>query len=284
MNASTEYLGRPQRPMIVNLSDKLFWTSIIIICGVYCLLILMLVIGDIVYMVQSSQPAVAEAGSGAWLFENPIVQALREVEIRNSIILSMISCTLSAFISIGIAIPIGYIMCRAKIPGISLIDAILDIPIVLPPLVVGLSLLILFQFNFFTMQLGDILPFETAWDDYSLNSLVVYQVPSVILAQFVVAAAFSIRTMKAAFQQVDKRREEVALTLGCTRFQAFNRVVLPEVAPGIVTAWTIAWARSLGEFGPLLIFAGATRNKTEVLSTTVFLELSIGNLIHNQAI
>ena len=55
-------------------------------------------------------------------------------------------------------------------------------------------------------------------------------------------------------------------------------VELPEAWPGVLTAATIAWARALGEFGPLLIFAGATRNKTEVLSTTVFLELSIGDL------
>ena len=58
----------------------------------------------------------------------------------------------------------------------------------------------------------------------------------------------------------------------------FSRVVLPETRRGMMTAGTLAWARSLGEFGPLLIFAGATRGKTEVLSTTVFLELSIGNL------
>ena len=55
-------------------------------------------------------------------------------------------------------------------------------------------------------------------------------------------------------------------------------VILPEAWPGVLTAGTLAWARALGEFGPLLIFAGATRNKTEVLSTTVFLELSIGDL------
>jgi molybdate transport system permease protein len=55
-------------------------------------------------------------------------------------------------------------------------------------------------------------------------------------------------------------------------------VVLPQAGGPILAAGTIAWARALGEFGPLLVFAGATRMKTEVLSTTVFLELSIGNL------
>ena len=84
--------------------------------------------------------------------------------------------------------------------------------------------------------------------------------------------------MRATFDQIDARREQVALTLGCTRAQAFGYVVLPEAWRGILTAGTLAWARALGEFGPLLIFAGATRHKTEVLSTTVFLELSIGDL------
>jgi molybdate transport system permease protein len=84
--------------------------------------------------------------------------------------------------------------------------------------------------------------------------------------------------MRATFDQIDPRCEQVALTLGSTGTQAFHRVVLPQAARGMVTAFTLAWARSLGEFGPLLIFAGATRMKTEVLSTTVFLEMSIGDI------
>ena len=74
------------------------------------------------------------------------------------------------------------------------------------------------------------------------------------------------------------RQEQVALTLGCNRSQAFWRVILPTARRGILSAATLAWARSLGEFGPILVFSGATRMKTEVLSTTVFLELSVGNL------
>jgi molybdate transport system permease protein len=70
----------------------------------------------------------------------------------------------------------------------------------------------------------------------------------------------------------------VALTLGCSRGQAFWLVVLPEARRGLITAATLAWARSLGEFGPILVFSGATRMRTEVLPTSVFLELSIGNI------
>ena len=77
---------------------------------------------------------------------------------------------------------------------------------------------------------------------------------------------------------INPRCEQVAVTLGCSRTQAFGWVVLPEASRGMMTAFTLAWARSLGEFGPLLIFAGATRMKTEVLSTSVFLELNVGNI------
>ena len=168
---------------------------------------------------------------------------------------------MTAVLSLIIAVPIGYLLSRHRFVGRNLIDAILDIPIVLPPLVVGLSLLILFQYV-----------------PQALREAVVYQIPAVILAQLMVACAFAVRTMRATFDQIDVRHEQVALTLGCSRFQAFGMVVLPEARRGLLTAGTLAWARALGEFGPLLIFAGATRNKTEVLSTTVFLELSIGDL------
>jgi molybdate transport system permease protein len=84
--------------------------------------------------------------------------------------------------------------------------------------------------------------------------------------------------MRVTFDQINPRAEDVARTLGCSRGQAFLQVALPQAWRGMIAATTIAWARALGEFGPILVFAGATRMRTEVLSTTVFLELSIGQL------
>jgi len=225
-------------------SDAPFYVILVVIGGVYLLLIALMLIADLAYTST-----------------NEMLAALGKPEIRSSIRLSLISCTMTAILSLFVAVPIAYLMSRHRFWGRNFIDAVLDIPIVLPPLVVGLSLLIMFMYA-----------------PMRLREAVVYQVPAVILAQFMVACAFAVRTMRATFDQIDSRREQVALTLGCSRAQAFGMVVLPEARRGMITAGTLAWARSLGEFGPLLIFAGATRNKTEVLSTTVFLELSIGNL------
>jgi molybdate transport system permease protein len=174
----------------------------------------------------------------------------------------MTSCTLSAILSVWVAVPLGYLISRHRFFGRNFLDALIDVPIVLPPLVVGLSLLIMFQFWPFSLAAREI----------------VYQLPAVVLAQFSVACAFAVRTMKGTFDHIDPRCERVALSLGCTRLQAFGWVVLPEARRGMTTAFTLAWARSLGEFGPLLIFAGATRMKTEVLSTTVFLEMNVGDI------
>ena len=190
---------------------------------------------------------------------NPLVQALRSRDIRFSIKLSLISCTLTTLLSLWVAVPIGYMMSRFEFRGKPVIDTLLDIPIVLPPLVVGLSLLILFRYM-------------PEW----LSDAVVYKWPAVVLAQFMVACAFAVRTMRVTFDQIPQRFEQVALTLGCNRRRAFWRVIMPQARGGLLAAGTLAWARALGEVGPILVFAGATRQKTEVLPTSAFLELQAG--------
>ena len=227
--------------------DWPFFAGLAILSGVYVLLILAMLAADLSFTTP-----------------HHLLRALASPEIRYSIKLSLISCTLTTLLSLWIAVPTGYLMSRHRFPGKRLMDAILDIPIVLPPLVIGLSLLILFQTPV-GRAIQKVVP-------------VTYAIPSVILAQFAVACAFAVRTMLVTFDQISPRCEQVALTLGCNRSEAFWRVAMPEARRGLLTAATLAWARALGEFGPILIFSGATRMRTEVLPTTVFLELSIGNI------
>ena len=191
--------------------------------------------------------------------------AVNSPEIRFAVILSLTTCTISALLALLVAVPTGYLLSRKRLPGKALIEAALDIPIFLPPMVIGLCLLIFFQTDFG----GKI-------EDRTLAFT--YTVYGVVLAQWVIGTAFAIRTMRGTFQHLPARPEEVARTLGCSEFGAFWHVALPSASRGMVSAGTIAWARSLGEFGPVLVFAGATRMKTEVLPTTIWLELSVGNL------
>lgn len=222
--------------------------------GSYILLIVAMLAADVAY----TSPAHFAA-------------ALAKPEIQFAVRLTLISCTISALLSIWVAMPLGYLLSRFQFRGQWLIDTALDVPIVLPPLVIGLSLLILFHLPIAGGNLEE-------WLQQHLGFRVTYQRPAVVLAQFAVACAFAVQTMRVTFDQIDPRAEQVALTLGCRRSQAFLQVVLPQAWRGLIAAFTIAWARSLGEFGPILVFAGATRMRTEVLSTTVFLELSVGQL------
>jgi molybdate transport system permease protein len=191
-------------------------------------------------------------------------------EIQAALRLTLLSCTLAAVMSVWVGTPLGYILARYRFTGRWIVDTLVDIPIVLPPLVLGISLLILFH-----TRLGE-WTLEKWLTSHAFP--VTYHWPAVVLAQFSVACAFAVRTMRVTFEQIDPRPEQVARTLGCTRGRAFLDVALPQAWRGIVAALTISWARALGEFGPIMVFAGSTRMRTEVLSTSVFLELSIGNL------
>jgi molybdate transport system permease protein len=238
---------RSQPALPVARSDWPFYVGLGVMAGLYVFLIVAMLL----------------AGAS---FTTPthLLATLQSPEIRYSIRLSLLSCTLTAVLSLCVAVPTGYLLSRFRFPGRGVIDALLDIPIVLPPLVIGLCLLILFQTPM-GQQIEKFIP-------------VTFSIPSIILAQFTVACAFAIRTMLVTFDQINPRCEQVALTLGCTRSQAFWMVAIPEARRGILTAGTLAWARSLGEFGPILIFSGTTRMRTEVLPSTVYLELSTGKI------
>jgi molybdate transport system permease protein len=249
-------------------SDIPFLLLLSVVGGSYAVLIAAMLAADVSFLLRG---AGSTPRGWAETLLHHFGDTLGSANIRYAIRLSLISCTLTAILSLWVAVPLGYLMSRYRFRGKWLLDAVLDIPIVLPPLVIGLSLLLLFSIPIGGKSL------EVRLQD-TFDFSVTYAVPSVVLAQFAVACAFAVRTMRVTFDGISPRHEQVALTLGCSRAQAFWKVVLPSARRGMVTAATLAWARSLGEFGPILVFSGATRMRTEVLPTTVFLELSVGNL------
>lgn len=250
-----------------NQSDVPFFVGMGLSSSIFVLLILALVIADLMFVTMED-----------------FRRELFKPEIRFAISLTLQSCTLAALLSLLVAIPLGYLLSRFRFPLASVVDTIVEVPVVLPPLVLGLSLLILFNtpLGGWLSANSSLKPEAAPWKLETWlrehGFPVTYHWRAVVLAQFSVACAFAVRTMRVTFDQIPARAEDVARTLGCSRATAFFRIALPQAWRGVIAAGTIAWARSLGEFGPIMVFAGATRMKTEVLSTSVFLELSVGNL------
>ena len=214
-------------------------------------------VGLLLAMVLANVTLVASDSTSAWA-------TLGRPEIQQAILLSLGTSLLSAVLSVWIGTGIAYLVSREQFPGQRLVDFLMDLPIFLPPLVIGISLLILFRRT------------PLAALDSALG--IAFYVPAIVLAQTVVGVAFVYRTMKATFDTMSTRQERIAQSLGCSRFGAFCKVTLPQSRQGLVTAAAIAWARSFGEFGPVLVFAGSIRGRTEVMPVSIYLELNSGNL------
>jgi molybdate transport system permease protein len=204
----------------------------------------------------------ADIGYTTW----PAVQeVLGAKEIRAALWLSVWTTSVTVLLGLAFAVPMGYALSRFQFRGHVLVDSIVDLPIILPPLLVGLSLLVFFQ-----TRTGNFI------EDTGLKF--VFQQKGIILCQFLASASFGIRAVKLTFDGIDPRLEHVAMTLGSTRAGAFFRVALPLARRGIITGAILIWTRAFGIFGPLMVFVGAVRMRTEVLPTTIYLEQSVGRI------
>jgi molybdate transport system permease protein len=119
-------------------------------------------------------------------------------------------------------------------------------------------------------------PLGTAIEDSLVEF--VFQPAGIVLAQFTIVSALALRLMKATFDSIDPRYENVARTLGCNKLQAFFKVTLPLARNGLVAAIILTWARALGEFGATVTLVGAVRMKTETLPIAIYLSLSTADV------
>ena len=182
-----------------------------------------------------------------------------------SVKLSLITSSVTLVAAMIVGLPAAYALSRFKLPFATVIDTIIDLPIVIPPPVIGLSLVAAFG------RTG-----LDAWMMDHLGTGLMFQAWGIPLAQFMVAAAFCIRALKATFDGINPRLEHVARTLGCTPLQSFVRVSLPLARNGIIAGAIMTWARAISEFGPILFFSGTFEGKTDVLPIRMFLNMSEG--------
>lgn len=182
-----------------------------------------------------------------------------------SIKLSLWTSVLTTILAILMSIPAGYVLSRYNFRGKAIIDVILDLPITLPPLIIGMCLLV-----FFSTAPGHFI------QDHIMRF--VFSVPGIVLAQFAISASFALYALREAYDAVDPRYEDAARTLGCNKVQAFFKVTLPLIKPGIISGAVMTWTRAVGEFVPILLLCGASQGKTDILPVAIFLQFEQGDI------
>jgi molybdate transport system permease protein len=181
-------------------------------------------------------------------------------DVFQALQLSLLTTTLSALVAVLFGLPVAYILARTDFPGRKLLETLVTLPTVLPPVVAGIALLLAFGrvglFGRYLDMLGITIPFTTV---------------AVVMAQTFVAAPFFINSTKAGLEQLDKRYEMAAYTLRASPFYAFRRVVLPLIRPALLSGIGLSWARALGEFGATITFAGNFPGTTQTMPIAVYI-------------
>ena len=181
--------------------------------------------------------------------------------------ISLITTTASLALTVLFGTPLAYLLARARFPGRTLADALVDLPIVVPPAVAGLALLFVFG------STGFAAPALAA-----LHVRLAFTTAAVVMAQLFVGSPFYVRSARAGFVAVERVYEDAAATLGSGPLQTFARVTVPLALPALAGGPVLAWARALGEFGATIMFAGNLAGVTQTMPLAVYLGLSSGDL------
>ena len=172
--------------------------------------------------------------------------------------LSLLTSALSMAVVVLLGTPFAYLLARSSSSALRIIDSLVELPIVLPPVVAGVAMLMAFGRQGIIgpalSELGIALPFTTA---------------AVIFAQIFVAAPFYIRAAKLGFQSVNVEYEDISQTLGVSPWWTFWRTTLPLAGPSVLSGLALAWARAISEFGATLMFAGNLTGRTQTMPLAI---------------
>ena len=198
-------------------------------------------------------------GSGA------VMDAIAGRAVLDALLLSLSSTVVSLIIVVVLGTPLAFLLARTSFRGKALAEALVDLPIVLPPSVAGLALLFAYGRNGVAGAALEVagltLPFTTL---------------AVIVAQVFVASPFYIRAARAGFRSVEPDVEEAARVDGASENAILGRITLPLSGPAIAAGLVLAWARALGEFGATILFAGLIEGRTQTLPLLVYSEFQEG--------
>jgi molybdate transport system permease protein len=174
--------------------------------------------------------------------------------------LSLLVALTATVVSLPVGIGMGRLLARADFPGKSAVETILSLPLVLPPVVTGYVLLVVFGLQ--------------GWLGRSLDDWfgirIVFTWKGAALASAVMAFPLMVRSVRVAFADIDVRLEHAARTLGAGPFKTFFRVSLPLARRGVIAGALLAFARSLGEFGATIMIAGNTPGETQTVPLYIY--------------
>lgn len=182
------------------------------------------------------------------------------VEAWSAVALSVQVALVSVAISLVPGVALGWLLARKRFPGRALVEAVVHLPLVLPPVVVGFGLLLLLGRS---SALG-------AFLEDALGVRIAFTWKAAAIASAVMGFPLLVRSVRLATELVDARIERAAATLGAPPWQVWLRVTLPLAAPGVVAGATLAFARSLGEFGATIMFAGNIEGMTRTLPLAIY--------------
>jgi molybdate transport system permease protein len=191
--------------------------------------------------------------------------AIYSEEVIFAIRLSLYTASVSTALCILLAIPTAYALTKTNMPFKKLFQVLLELPLSLPNLVIGLSLLLMFSSEVGTW-------FST------IGFKVIFSKKGIIIVHIFLNLPFVIRIIKTSFQEVDLRLEFIARMLGASKAVSFWTITLPLSKNTIIGAVILTWSRALGEFGATLMLVGATRVKTETLPASIYLNMATGDM------
>jgi molybdate transport system permease protein len=193
--------------------------------------------------------------------------ALGSTVVLDALWLSLATTAVSLAITVALGLPLAVVLARQRFRGKGWLEAIVDLPIVLPPSVAGLALLLVFGRRGVLAA-----PFEL------LGISVPFTTVAVVLAQVFVSAPFFIRSARTGIAGVDRDLEDAARVDGASEPQLFRAITVPLAGAALAAGLVMSWARSLGEFGATIMFAGNVEGRTQTLPLVVYSEFQGGDL------
>lgn len=177
-----------------------------------------------------------------------------------AIALSLKVATMAALASLPFGIAVGWLLARKRFFGKALVDALVHLPLVLPPVVVGYALLVLLGNN---GAIGALLA-----EQFGVS--VAFRWTGAALASAVMGFPLMVRAIRLSIESADRRLEQAAATLGATPWRVFGSITLPLAWPGIVAGTVLAFAKALGEFGATITFVSSIPGQTQTISSAIY--------------